>query len=273
MFCKKCGNQIEDDSAFCYKCGTAVSKVIQENVQTSAPAQNMQTSAPSQNVQASVPAQNVQTNVPTQNVQTSASVQNIQTNTPAPKPKIKKIPANGTEVTSTEPIPSKYKIGKVITVVAAAIFAMTIPIPDENFWLLFIFCVFICVGLAWNGLSAVTMFIISKIEKEPYASYIESENAEEIIDLIAQPLKKSSMNSMHAMKCKSGPNVVLVNYHGLDYELYFSKSGRFYISPDRPVSMYGFEGLKIIKMPFIYEHSLKDFPQIAYYVQEVLKKA
>ncbi|MCM1327989.1 MAG: zinc ribbon domain-containing protein [Ruminococcus sp.] len=263
MFCKKCGNQIDDDSAFCYKCGTAVSKV-------SVPTQNMQTSSPMQNVQASVPTQYVQTNVPTQNVQTSAPVQNMQTNAPTPKPKIKKISAKGTEVMSTEPIPSKYKIGKIITVVAAAIFAMTIPIPDENFWLLFIFCVFICVGLAWNGLSAVTMLIIRKIEKEQYASYIESENAEEIINLIAQPLKK---NSMQVMRCNKGSNVVLVNYYGKNYELYFSKYGYFNISPDRPVYMYGFEGFKIVKMPFIYEHSLEDFPKIAYCVQETLKKA
>lgn len=252
MFCKKCGNQIDDDSAFCYKCGTAVSKVIQENVHTSEPTQY------------------VQTNVPTQNVQTITPVQNMQTNTPAPIPKI---PAKGTEVTLAAPIPSKYKIGKIITMIVFIGISLFIDLPEEN-WVLLIIMFIISAAflglIGWNTLSAVTMFIIRKIEKEPYASYIESESTEKILKLIAKPLAEKDID---AMLCKKGSNVIMIDYQERIYELYFFKEGYFNIAPDRPVYMHDIEGFKIIKMPFIYEHSLEDFPIIAYCVQEILKKA
>lgn len=244
MFCKKCGNQIDDDSAFCYKCGAAVSTPAQQaSVQ-----QNAQTNS-SQSTQANTPKQNVSASVPTA--------------------KIQKISAKGQEVTSTAPIESKYKIGKIITMVVFIGFSLFIPLPEDNWIVTFLLAAALLGLIGWNVLSAATMFIIRNIETLKLASYIDSENAEEILKLTADTLAKKNM---YAMPCKKGSNVILINYQGRDYELYFFKEGYFSIAPDRPVSMYGFEGLKIIKMPFIYEHSLEDFPVIAYCVQEVLKK-
>lgn len=229
MFCKKCGNQIEDDAAFCPKCGTSVS--VQSGGQS-----DIQPSAPS--------GSNVS--------------------------EVKSVSAKGAVVTSTAPIESKYKIGKIVTMVIFVGFSLFIPLPQDNWLLTFLLAAALLGALGWNALSAATMFIIRKIEKEQYASYINSENAEDIVKLLAQPLMAKNMRTG---PCNKGSNVVLVTYQGKDYELYFFKEGYFNISPDRPVSMHGFEGLKIIKMPSIYEHSLADFPVIAYCVQEVLKKA
>lgn len=220
MYCKKCGNQIEDGAAFCPKCGTASDG--------QAEAQSAAASA-----------------------------------------EVKSVSVRGTVVSSTAPIESKYKVGKIVTMVIFMVIALFIPVPEEN-WVLVFFVYLAFMGLiGWNVLSAATMFIIRKIEKEDYASYINSEDAEEIIKLISEPLMAKGMRTG---PCRKGSNVALITYQGKDYELYFSKDGTFNISPDRPVSMYGIEGMKIIKMPFIYEHSLEDFPVIAYSVQEILKK-
>lgn len=229
MFCKKCGNQIDDDAAFCPKCGAAVGR--QSDVQ-----------------------ENGQTDV--QSAPNSAEV--------------KSVPAKGKVVSSTERIESKYKVGKIITMVVFIGFSLFIPLPQDNWVLTFLIVATFLGLLGWNALSAATMFIIRKIETEQYASYINSESAEDIVKLLAQPL---TANGMRVDPCNKGSNVVLVIYQGREYELYFFKEGYFNISPDRPVSMHGLEGMKIIKMPFIYEHSLEDFPVIAHCVQESLKKA
>lgn len=182
--------------------------------------------------------------------------------------KIKSVPEKGTVVTSTARIESKYKVGKIITMVVFIGFSLFIPLPQENWILTFLISAAFLGLIGWNVLSAATMFIIRKIEKEQYASYINSENADEIIKLLVQPL---TAKEMRAGSCNKGSNVVLITYQDRSYELYFFKEGYFNIAPDRPVSMYGSEGMKIIKMPFIYEHSLEDFPVIAQTVQEILK--
>ena len=183
---------------------------------------------------------------------------------------VKSVPAKGKVVSSTERIESKYKVGKIITMVVFIGFSLFIPLPQDNWVLTFLIAAALLGLLGWNALSAATMFIIRKIETEQYASYINSESAEDIVKLIAQPL---TAKGMRAGPCNKGSNVVSVIYHGREYELYFFKEGYFNISPDRPVSMHGLEGMKIIKMPSIYEHSLEDFPIIAHCVQEALKKA
>ena len=183
---------------------------------------------------------------------------------------VKSVPAKGKVVSSTERIESKYKVGKIITMVVFIGFSLFIPLPQDNWVLTFLIAAALLGLLGWNALSAATMFIIRKIETEQYASYINSESAEDIVKLIAQPL---TAKGMRASPCNKGSNVVSVIYQGREYELYFFKEGYFNISPDRPVSMHGLEGMKIIKMPSIYEHSLEDFPIIAHCVQEALKKA
>ena len=182
---------------------------------------------------------------------------------------IKSVPAMGKEVTSDARIESKYKVGKIITMVVFIGFSLFIPLPQDNWVLTFLILVAFLGLIGWNILSAATMFIIRKIEKEQYASYINSESAEDIIKLLVQPLTEKGMR---AGSCNKGSNAVLITYQDRDYELYFFKEGYFNIAPDRPVSMHGLEGMKIIKMPSIYEHSLEDFPVIAQAVQEILKK-
>ena len=171
-------------------------------------------------------------------------------------------------VSSTERIESKYKVGKIITMVVFIGFSLFIPLPQDNWVLTFLIAAAFLGLLGWNALSAATMFIIRKIETEQYASYINSESVEDIVKQLVQPL---NARDMRVGPCNKGSNVVLVTYQGRNYELYFFKEGYFNIAPDRPVSMYGIEGMKIIKMPFIYEHSLEDFPVIVQTVQEILK--
>ncbi|MBP1559956.1 MAG: zinc-ribbon domain-containing protein [Oscillospiraceae bacterium] len=195
---------------------------------------------------------------------------NGQTNTQpdAVSARIKSVPAKGKVVNSTTHIESKYKTGKIITIVAFMGISLFIPLPEENWVLMFLLALAFFGLLGWNFLSGATMFIIRNIEKEQYASFINSENAADIVQLLIKPL---ASKGMRVGTSSAGSNLVVITYQERDYGLCFFREGYFTICPDRPVKMYGFEGMKVIKMPSIYEHSLEDFPIIAYNVQEVLK--